>query len=498
MKRRRWAMLIAIIFGTLSLVLAVNTARQQSKQIRVPPGQTTPVDALSVSNKLAALVRLKTVASRDDADANGSEFLLLHEQLERAYPRTHSVLHKEVVGKYSLLYTWRGTEPNEKPVAFLAHMDVVPIAPGTESTWTHPPFSGEIRDGYVWGRGAWDNKSNLVAQLEAVELLIKAGYRPRRTIYFAFGHDEEVAGLRGAQRIVEVLRERGVHLDFVMDEGLIITSDVMAGMKNALALIGVAEKGYLSVSLEAKGTPGHSSAPPETGESAIGVLSAALHHLDERRLPSEIRSITEEMFATVAPELDIPRRVVLSNLWLFKPLATRMLESSQTSAPLVKTTTALTVVRAGNAENVIPGEASATVNFRLLPGDSIAKVMEHVNRTTGDRVLAKQLPGASEPSRVSPTNSSGYKLLNRTLRSLHPDLVVAPGLLIAATDSRHFEPIAANIFRFSPIRAKKDDLARFHGTNERVSTANLVELVQFYWLLLHNLNEPAMNGASDV
>lgn len=487
-----------LVLGALALlalllaVLAFNTLRQGSRQLQVQPAAPLAVDQQAVAEKLAGAIRLQTIASRDDADAGAAEFRKLHAWLEQRFPRVHGTLKRELVAGYSLLYTWPGSDPQAKPIMLMAHQDVVPVAPGTEAKWTASPFAGEIKDGYVWGRGAWDDKGNLIAQLEAVEMLLASGFTPRQTVYIASGHDEEVTGLRGAVAIAKLLQERRVRLDFVLDEGLLITDGLMPGVKQPVALIGIAEKGYLSVVMQVPATPGHSSMPPPRGTSAIGMMSAALRRLDDEQLPASLRGVAREMFETIAPEMGGLQRVLLSNLWLFGPIVQAQLEKAASTNAMLRTTTALTVLKAGNAENVIPGQAEAIVNFRLLPGESVASVMQHVRAKSGERFELRALPGAAEPSPVTPTDSNSYRLINRTVRSLFPEVAVAPGLMVAATDSRHFTAVSDHIYRFSPVRAKPEDLARFHGTNERIATANLVELVRFYHQLLRNLNTPLL------
>ena len=495
-------MLKRILLAVLGLVLllvaavAANTLRQGSRQLQVAPAPALAVDEKAAAEHLAGAVRFQTIASREDPDANGAEFRKLHDYLRERYPRVHATLKREVVSGYSLLYTWPGSDPKAKPVLLLAHQDVVPVSPGTEGHWQAPPFSGEIKDGFVWGRGAWDDKGNLIAQMEAVEMLLAAGHQPRQTIYLAFGQDEEISGLRGAVQIARLLQERGVRLDFVLDEGLLITDGLVPGMSRPAALIGIAEKGFLSMVMKVGGTPGHSSMPPPKGTSAIGMMSAALRRLDDEQLPAGLRGVAREMFETLAPEMSGFQRVALSNLWLFGPLVQGQLEKGTSSNAMLRTTTALTISKAGNAENVIPGQAEATVNFRLLPGDTIASVTEHVRGKAGERFELFALPGASEASPVSPTEAPSYQAIARTVRSLFPGVVVAPGLMIAATDSRHFSILSDAVYRFSPVRARPEDLSRFHGTNERISIANYVEMIRFYHQLLRNLNAAAADSAT--
>jgi acetylornithine deacetylase/succinyl-diaminopimelate desuccinylase-like protein len=297
----------------------------------------------------------------------------------------------------------------------MAHQDVVPVAPGTERDWSVEPFSGQVKDGYVCGRGAWDDRGNLMAQMEAMEMLVASGYKPERTVYIAFGADEEAGGSRGAARIAALLKERQVRLGFVIDEGLLITDGIIKGLTQPAALIGVAEKGYLSVVLKVSATPGHASMPPPQGTSAIA--------------------------------------------------------------------------SAGNKENVLPGKAEATINYRLLPGDTKEQVLERARSQVAQAIGRDQfeliaLPGAVDASKVTPADSAQYRLLNRTIRQVFPNVLVAPGLMIGATDFIHFGDISDHIFKFSPARAKTEDLPRFHGTNERISIANYAEAIRFYFQLM--------------
>ena len=471
----------------LAVAVVVNTLRQGSRQLQVPPAQPLAVNEQGVAEALAASLRFKTVSSYDDPRLNADQFLAFHAYLQQRFPKVHATLKREMVGDLSLLYTWQGSDAKAKPILLMAHQDVVPIAHGTESTWQAVPYAGEVKGGFVWGRGAWDDKANLISQLESVEMLAASGFQPRQTVYLAFGADEEVGGHRGALQIARLLQSRGVALEFVIDEGLLITEGILPGLAPAAALIGVSEKGSMSVQLRVTTAPGHSSMPPPQGSSAIGMMSAALGRLDDHQLPASIRGVAHEMFATLAPEMSGFGRFALSNLWLFGPIVQAQLERSASTNAMLRTTTALTVVHAGNQFNVLPGVAEATVNYRIVPGDTGAKVLEHVRSTVdNERIELKPAPDAYDPPPVSPSQSASYQLINRTIRSLFPGTVVAPSLMIGGTDSRHFGPISDNIYRFSPVRARAEDLPRFHGTNERIAIGNLAELVRFYHQLLRN------------
>lgn len=485
LKRALLGLLLVVVL--LVAAVAVKTVATPSQQVAVAPAKKLDIDLEAASKRLSTAITFRTVSGLDDPATNAAEFDKLHAFLEQQFPKVHATLKREVVGNKALLYTWQGSDASAKPVALMAHQDMVPIAPGTDKAWSVDPFSGEIKDGYIWGRGTLDNKSNLFAQMEAVEGLIAAGFQPKQTVYFVMGDDEEVSGLRGALPIAELLKSRGVRLDWVLDEGLLVLDGAVPGLSKPAALIGLAEKGYGTFFLSLDTAPGHSSMPPQ--HSAIGSMSAALARLEANPMPGGIQGIAGQMFGALAPEMSGVNRVALSNLWLTAPLVQGMLEKSPSTNAMLRTTTALTIVRAGNKDNVLPGRIEAAVNFRILPGDSIDSVEAYLRKTlANDDIKIKRYPGNSEPSPVSPTDSNGYRAIQQAVRQTFPDAVVAPGLMTAATDSRHFSLVSDAVYRFSPFHLKGEDLTRFHGTNERLSVVNYGEMIGFYHQLLSNGN----------
>jgi len=486
---KRVSLALLLVLLALVAAVAVNTWRTPSRQLAVAPAPALPIDKEAAAKRLSGAIQFRTVSSLENPAASNEEFDKLHAYLAQQFPKVHATLKKEVVGQKALLYTWTGSDPAAKPVALMAHQDMVPIASGTEKAWSVDPFAGEIKDGFVWGRGTLDNKGNLMAQMEAIELLIASGFQPRQTVYLVMGDDEEVSGLRGALPIAELLKSRGVRLEWVLDEGLLVLDGVLPGLSKPAALIGLAEKGYGTFFLSLDTAPGHSSMPP--AQSAIGMMSAALARLEATPMPGGIQGVAGEMFGTLAPEMSGINRVMLSNLWLTRPLVESQLQTSPSSNAMLRTTTALTIVRAGNKDNVLPGRIEAAVNFRILPGDTIDSVEAHLKRALGnDAIQVKRYPGNSEPSPVSPTDSTGYRSIEQAVRQVFPDALVAPGLMTAATDSRHFSIVSDAVYRFSPFRVKSEDLPRFHGTNERVSISNYAEMIQFYHQLLRNTAQP--------
>jgi len=478
---------LAVLAAVLLLLLAVLTARAamlRSRQVEARPVTDLAVDAASAAGHLAAALRCRTVARPDGLPVEPAEMLGLHRLLEQSFPRTHAVLAREVVDGYSLLYTWRGADPSLPPILLLSHLDVVPVEP---AGWTVPPFSGRIAAGWIWGRGALDDKMGVIGALEAVEMLLARGFQPRRTVLLAFGQDEEVGGHRGAQVIAALLRRRGVKPRLLLDEGGLVGERLVQGVAAPVALIGTAEKGYLSLALRVRAPGGHSSLPPP--HTAIGILAAALTRLESRPMPARIGGATAESLAFLAPEMPFGPRVFLGNLWLFEPLAVRILAASPASNANIRTTAAITMIQGGVKDNVLPSEARAVVNFRILPGDSIAAVEDHVRRTVADRRIEISRTGGTqaEASAESPTAGASFQLLARTVREVLPGVVVAPNLLSGATDSRHYAAALGVLpYRFAPMRLAAADLERIHGNDERLAVANFAEMVRFYAQLLRN------------
>src|SRR2546423_860537 len=369
---------LVVLFG----VMLYKTLRYPSRQINVAPAPDVSLDGNAAAEHLAQSLHFQTVSYPDPAQFKPDEFTNLRAFLEQTYPSAHATLAHETVANYSLLYKWQGQDQKLKPILLMGHMDVVPVEPGTESQWTYPPFEGRIADGYVWGRGAMDDKACVVGILEAVEQLLREGYQPKRTVYLAFGHDEEIGGQNGAPAIAELLRSRGVEFEYVLDEGGALTDGILQGIDHPVAALDTAEKGFVSVELTVEGTGGHSSAPPP--QTAIGILSAAIARLEAEQMPASLNGAAQEMFQYVGPEMNFLPRMALANLWLSRPLVVRQLTGRRETNALLRTTTAATIFEGGIKDNVLPSHARAVVNFRILPGDSVNGVLEHVKRAIND------------------------------------------------------------------------------------------------------------------
>lgn len=470
----------AVIVVLLLLVAVSAVALWHVGRLPAPAARAAPV-ALDVDPgavpRLAAAIRIATVSPREGAP-NDAAFEALAALLRESFPRVDRALTRETVGAHGLLYRWEGRDPALPPLLMLAHQDVVPVDdPGR---WRHAPFSGDLADGYVWGRGTLDDKASLLAQLEAVEALLAQGYAPQRTVWLAFGHDEEVGGEDGARRIAALLQSRGVRAAFGVDEGGAITHGVIAGVDRPVASIMLAEKGYASFALSVETRGGHSSMPPAV--TAIGRLARAVARLEAAPMPAHLTAPVAGTLEALAPALPFVQRLAIANRWLFGPLLLRQLGASPVTNALIRTTTAPTMFNAGVQDNVLPGAARAVVNFRILPSDTIAAVQRHVVETVDDPAVAVKLDAefAEEPSPVSDAGGAGYALLRRSVEAVYPDAIVAPGLVVGATDLRHYAGVVEARYNFLPGRLEAEDLERIHGSDERIAVAEYENMVRFY------------------
>ncbi|RKH01619.1 M20 family peptidase [Corallococcus sp. CA053C] len=480
MKRVLLALLILLLL--LVGVLVVRTLRFGSRQVPAEPAEPFPVDATAAAGRLAEALRHRTIAASDGTGTEDAAFGALHAQLVAQFPRVHAQLGHEAVGAHAHLYTWKGTEPSLSPVLLMGHLDVVPAE--AEATWIHPPFGGVVADGYVHGRGTLDDKGSVLAILEAVEGLLAQGHRPRRTVLLAFGADEEVGGRDGAARVAALLRERGVRLESVLDEGGTIGVGLVPGVAAPVALVGVAEKGSTRVELVVRSTGGHASMPPR--QTAAGILARALVRLEEHPFEPGLRGGTRALFEHVGPEMGFGMRLLFANTWLFAPLIERQMAAAPSADASIRTTMAATMLEGSPKPNVLPSRVRAVLNVRPLPGDSLEDVSAHVREVVDDARVEVATEG-DEASSVSRVDTEGWRQLQRSIRQVFPDVLVAPFLTVAATDARHFHGLSDSVYRFMPVRMTREDLTRMHGRDERLSVEAYAAAIRFYAQYLRNI-----------
>ncbi|XP_041084868.1 N-fatty-acyl-amino acid synthase/hydrolase PM20D1.2-like [Polyodon spathula] len=454
------------------------------KREQIPP-HISQLERQQLIARFKDAIRIPTV-SFSQTQFNTTALEEFRNFLLKAFPTVFSsaLVKHEVVANYSHLFTVPGLEPDLQPYMLLAHIDVVPAS---QEGWDAPPFSAQEIDGFIYGRGTIDNKQSLMGILQALEYLLERGYRPRRTFYIGFGHDEEASGLQGAMNIVALLKSRAVKLSFLLDEGLAVMDGIIIGLQGPAALIGTSEKGQGSVKLSVSTETGHSSMPPS--ETSIGILAAAVSRLERNPMP-RLFGLGPELatFEHLASKFSLPLRFVLTNLWLFSPLLSRVLERKPESNAFIRTTTAVTMFNAGIKLNVIPPYAEALVNFRIHSAQTLEEVLQIVRDTVADERVKVDLISGFDPLPVSSHSetSFGYQIIKKTVLELFPQVSVAPGICVGNTDSRHFVDLTKEIYRFTPTWFKPGDTRRFHGINERISVKNYEEVVMFYFRLFQN------------
>ena len=476
--------LTLILLVILAGIFIVNTVGFSSKQI---PIET--IDAIAVEpaafERLSKAIQLPTVSSQNNLDTG--VFQLLDTLIEKEFPLIDSFLQFTSINHFSKLYKWSGKNPGLKPILLIAHTDVVPVEVTSQDKWTEAPYSGVIKDGFIWGRGSLDDKNSVFGILEAVEMLLREGYTPERSVYLAFGHDEEISGKNGAEAMAKYLKQKDVQFDFVLDEGQFIIQDAMTSLSKPLAMIGIAEKGYVTLNLDVqleKG--GHSSMPPK--ETAIGILSAAITRLQNHPFPGRLDGATGQLLSYAGPEMDLPYRVLFANTWFTGGLVKHVFGSDEGTSALIRTTTAPTLLKSGIKDNVLPTTANASINFRIIPGETVESVKAYVEKTIDDARISIAINeySATNPSPISGTNTFGYQVIQKSVQEIFPNVIVAPSLVVAATDSRYFYELSENIYRFMPVSIDRSELEGFHGINERISLENYQQMIRFYRQLILN------------
>ncbi|XP_002736702.1 N-fatty-acyl-amino acid synthase/hydrolase PM20D1-like [Saccoglossus kowalevskii] len=491
---------LGAVFIFLAIIVTIRTLTFPSRQQIVQECAPYDTDFIAADDRLKRnlqrAIAIETI-SYGQQKQNDAELAKFGTFLGEVFPAIHSspLVKREVVANYSLLYTVEGTDKNLQPYMLAAHMDVVPVA---GQKWDYPPFQGKEVDGFIYGRGTVDDKHCLMGILEALEFRLQRGEKPKRTVYIAFGHDEEISGTVGAKTISQILQSRNVDIEFIIDEGTVILDGIVPMVDKHVAMIGVSEKGYLTLRAVLNTTnTGHSSMPPM--RSTIGELAKAITRLESNPLPIVFGKGPEvAMFEDLAPEMNIFGRIVMTNLWLFSPIISYVLSLKPSTNAIIRTTTAVTIISGGMKENVLPSSAEVTINQRIHPAQTVKEVYDYDYQIMSEVIpdgynLHFEVINSLEPSHTSPhdEHSFGYYTISKSLRQVFPNILVSPGLMLANTDTRHYWNLTKSIYRFAPAIMKQSDLPRIHGSNERISIRNYEQVVNFYYHLMVNADESA-------
>lgn len=474
-------LIILALLAAFIVITLIRAAFFKAKRVKPEAFEEELVHSDRVQKKLSEAIKIKTISHENEDETDWGEFDRFHAFLREAFPLVHENLSVEDVSRASLLFCWKGTDEALEPIAFLAHQDVVPVAKGTEKDWTHPAFDGYNDGEFIWGRGALDMKNHLICLLESVETLLEEGYQPKRSVYLCLGHNEEiVAGHgNGAHELSKTLESRGVRLDSVIDEGGAMLPAKVKGIIDAnLTGIGVAEKGYADFRVTVKAKGGHSSQPPK--HTAIGTLSKKVLNLENHQFKAKIMPFVYNLFTDIGKHTSYLGRVVFCNLRILKPLLLKIMTKIPPAASLVRTTTGVTMASGSPAANVLPEKASVTINFRIMPGESIEDVRRHIEKYMGGENVEIEFVKGKEPSLISPTDTRAFETLKRLSCAIDEKNIVAPYLVMGGTDAYNYENICNNIYRFAPFTVDTALLLTTHSTNERIPVDQLTQGVTFF------------------
>lgn len=509
MNTKKFILFTLLLIAVLLVTVVIRTLTYNFKKVTSLKDQpvTLPINEKAIK-RLSQAIQIPTISTVNYEETNFKPFEEFKEFLEKEYPLIYQSMDTTTVNKYGLVFHWQGKNQTKKPLLFLSHYDVVPISNYAEdaplhaeqpifnanstssplseykTSWSYPPFSGVVENGRIYGRGTLDMKGMLISILEASEELLKQGYQPEQDIYFAFGHDEEVSGRQGALKIADYFKKHNIEFDAVYDEGGFVTSpkSVLNTVDNAIALIGVAEKGFLTLQITVKGTGGHSSMPPKKG--SLVLAAEIIEKLNSKQMPATIIPPIENFLNNIGGAMDFKSRLAISNQWLLKGTLLKTLENNPGSNALVRTTTAITMAHASDAPNVLSAATDITVNFRILQGNSVDEVMQHVKDICKDYDVEYNIISQREPSKLSSHSSDQYKKLEEVIAINYPNAIITPYLTIGGTDAYKYEIVSDNVFRFMPIEVNEFEQRQIHNEDESISIENYMRMINHFKLLI--------------
>lgn len=507
MEVKKIIIFLLVIIAILSLVFIIrtitykfgNTANGSSNKEAV---NTKPSE--KAIRRFAGGIRIPTISNESYIQTNFKPFDEFKEYLAQVYPEVYRVMETHTINTYGLVFHWKGKNSSLKPILFLSHYDVVPVIgydpamidtsdtilqindkpiPPIQSIsdkWDYPPFSGAVANGRIYGRGTLDMKVMLFSLMEGADNLIAEGFQPERDIWFAFGHDEEVSGRQGALKIADYFKQKGLRFDAVYDEGGIIASpgSAMKMIQKPMALVGIGEKGFLTLQLTVKGIGGHSSMPP--AKSSLIYAAEIIEKLNENQFPARIISPIASFFDNIGNEMNFFARMAIANQWILKPLLLKTMEKTPASNALVRTTTAVTMTKGSDAPNVLSSESVVTVNFRILPGDSVADVMEHVKKICEGYDVDIEVISQREPSGISPIDARGFEVIKEKIAQIYPEAIVTSYITIGGTDAYKYQIVSDHIYRLLPLELNQYEQRTIHNENEYISFENFGK-VQWYF-----------------
>lgn len=470
------------IIGFSLIVIIVILVVRTINNTPVKSIEAVHLDALpqGAIQHMSEAIQFATETPNDLYQYDSTVFYSYRKFIEKSYPLIHKQLTRTIIDSFHYIYEWKGTDTSLLPMVLMAHYDVVPVEASAIKLWHAKPYGGEVKDKYIWGRGVLDDKSSMISILEATEAQLKAGFQPKQSIYLCFGGDEESNG-RGAAAMVKYFQSKKQRFDLVVDEGGEISTEDNKNIQQPIASVGVGEKGYVTMVLSVQKAGGHSSIPEKS--SAIGILSKALHTIEENQIPTRLTPPIKAYLERISSyNTNFFEKLQLSNMWLFEKWVMKKMTNNRSTNALVRTTMVPTVVNSGVRDNVIPTFATAYVNSRILPGESPNSVKAFVEKIVNDTNVKISIYPNYEtmPSSSTEMNSKAFKRVEAAIRTIVKDVVVAPMLMVGATDSRNYRAISDGVINFTPLT----DAKGYHGIDERMLITDFEKCFNFYTTLI--------------
>ncbi len=466
--------IVLCLIALLLLILVINTIRIKDRKALGTPLKINEALNELHAKELSQMIKIETLSYQYDLD-NHQKFDELHQLMERLFPLVHKTMEKEYFKGGSILFKWKG-KSNKKPMVLMAHQDVVPA---NKSDWEFEPFCGNVTKDEILGRGTLDTKSTLYGIFRACEELINERFVPEQDIYISSATDEEISG-DGAQKSVDFLTEKGITPYIVLDEGGAIVTDSLPSVKCPMAMVGLFEKGYCNIKFTAESKGGHSSTPPKN--TPLARLAAFINDV-ENNFPLKTKMLPQvkDIFENAAPQMSFGYRMLFGNMWLFKGLITKLLPAINSfGRALLSTTIAFTMAKGSEAENVIPAEAYVIANLRTQPFQDVDESFDVLKNIAAKYDINAEITERRNASKISTTDHEAWTYLSDSIKSVFPDLIVNPYVMLGGSDCRFFGEVTDHAYRFSPVRMSDADLKKIHGKNESMKKTTLTEAVIFY------------------
>ena len=472
--------IVLMLILVLMAVLVFNAVKFKAQDTGPRQVEEVSVNGQRARDNLSTLIKYATVSNADYDKTDKALFRAYREKLKELYPAVTAASEYKELGNTAMLFKIKG-HSDAQPTVLMSHYDVVPVV---EERWQHPPFSGEIIDGVMWGRGTLDTKITMVGIMEALEGLLTEGFVPENDIYLSFGGDEEVAGI-SAPAVVDYLESMGVQPALVLDEGGAVVDGVFPGVDKSIAVIGIGEKGMCEVKFTATSTGGHSSTPPK--HTSLGKLAQTIVNLENKPFKAQVTEPVAGLLGKVGPYTAFPLRLVLGNMWLFKGLLCRLSSvlGGEINA-MMRTTTAATMAQGSKQGNVLPNVSEARVNVRLLNNTSADRALKYFQSLCAPDVTCEYTV-CQEASPYASTESEAWKKVEKATGGTWTDAIVSPYLMIAGSDSRHFSRICRDVYKFSAMHLTKEERGLIHNDNERIPVEKIDKCVEFFHRLIIQL-----------